>query len=190
MATFYKGVGPGTFLYAQDFRLTGLAPHAPGSLSRISSLMSHITHGTTMSGYISLTKSYGVARAYAFAGRIPPSATSPGFVYEIEINDPPPAGLTLVDPICEIGSANVNPGLRHTYHHDGDQSLLLGIADPIGMAHHLGQMTIDPPNSGRTPRHPTISIEMEAMVRALRDAEVLVAGNIPTICFVHRHDVY
>jgi hypothetical protein len=58
------------------------------------------------------------------------------------------------------------------------------------MAHHLAQMTIDPPNSGRTPRHPIISMETEALVRALRDSEVLVTGNIPTICFVGRHDVY
>lgn len=189
MALFYKGVAVGTHLHAQNLRLTGLGPRSLVGNPGVRTLMAHITHGTTTSGYISLTRSYGVAKAYALSGTTPPTPANPGHVYEVEINDPLPAGLTLVDPLCEIAVTLNNPRLS-TYHHDGNQNLLLGIVDPATMRRHLTQFVADPPNSGRIQRQPHISLETEALVRTLRDAEILVSGNIPSGCFVERHDVF
>ncbi|HXP60393.1 MAG TPA: hypothetical protein VN829_07880 [Dongiaceae bacterium] len=44
---------------------------------------------------------------------------------------------------------------------------------------------------GATTRRPaTLSQELETTVFALRDAELLAVGAIPSTCVIHRHDVY
>ena len=47
-----------------------------------------------------------------------------------------------------------------------------------------------PPPAGGAPRPPNLSLELETLVRALRDAEVLIVGTIPTTCIINRIDVY
>ncbi len=190
MPTYFKGVAPGTHLHTMDLRLIGLAPRSPGSTPDTRTLVGHIAHGTTLSSFISLTTSYGVAEQYALAGRTAPTASNPGHVYEIELFDPLPRGLTVVDPTCEVSTSTGNHWLSVAYHHDGDQEFLLGLVDPSSMASMLVKPARNPPGSGRTPRAPGVPIELEALVRALRDSEVLVTGNIPRSCFVNRYDVY
>lgn len=46
-----------------------------------------------------------------------------------------------------------------------------------------------PPNTAATSRTPNLSIELETIVRALRDAEVLAEGAIRPAWVLQRHDV-
>lgn len=190
MAIFYKGIAPGTRLHGNNLLFAGLTPRNPGSAPSHSGLMSHICDGTTFSCYISLTRSYGVARSYAFGGRLPPSQAVPGYIYEIELTIPLPSGMNLIDPISETALQNGSPLASHTYHHDGDQDFLLGVVDPRTMGHHLSTSVRDPPGSSRPTRSAHLTKELETLVRALRDAEVLVAGNLPANCFKCRYEVW
>ena len=49
---------------------------------------------------------------------------------------------------------------------------------------------MQPPVSEGTPRPPNLTIELETLVRALRDAEILAHGNIPATCVKNRLEVY
>ena len=49
---------------------------------------------------------------------------------------------------------------------------------------------MQPPASEGTPRSPNLTIELETLVRALRDAEILAHGNIPVTCVKNRFEVY
>ena len=103
MPLFYRGAGVGTYWDLNDALLNGFTPQSPSTPPSINQLMQHISQGTLTSPYVSLTRSYGVALDYALAfGRTQPTATSPASVYEIELVDPLPAGLRLIDPIKEI----------------------------------------------------------------------------------------
>lgn len=187
VAVFYKGVGVGTYLHSFDLRVTGLSPHNPGGPRNIAAIMSHIARGTTYSAYVSLTSSYGVAREYAFAGRTHPTRHSPAHVYEVHIGAPCPG---LVDPVRKV--TNIKPfRLPPAYHHRGDQRFLLGVVDPAGHSAHLTKPEEVPPGLTMTPKRPPhLAIELETVVRALRDAEVLFAGHIPSFYFVNRYDVF
>jgi hypothetical protein len=191
MALFYKGVGPGTYLSSKDLRIDGMTPRRPGSLPDLHTLLSHIADGTTNSCYMSLTRSYGVARAYAFAGTIAPSSTNPGYIYEIDLTDPLPPGVSVIDPLAEIARHNSDPLAQYSYQHDGDQDFLLGAVDPVRMNAHLTQQAHDPPGSARAARQAHLSKELETLVRILRDAEILAVGNLPGNCFRSvRHEVW
>ena len=76
------------------------------------------------------------------------------------------------------------------YQHDGLPDFLLGIVDPGNMGHFLAQHAKQPPSSEGTPRSPNLTIELETLVRALRDAEILAHGIIPAICVKNNFDVY
>ena len=108
MAVFYKGVAPGTFLSRTDLRTTGLMSRLPGAAASNHALLTHICDGTSGTPYTSLTRSYGIAKAYAFAGRVPPSAAMPGHVYEIIIDKALPS-LEVLDPIRAIASLHPDP---------------------------------------------------------------------------------
>ena len=90
----YKGVRIGTFLYqsANDPMTKGIS--ARNSLAAVStgSIEMHIARGTTTSPFVSLSKSFGVARNYAIEGSLTrPSSSSPAYVYEIDVPDLLPA---------------------------------------------------------------------------------------------------
>jgi hypothetical protein len=137
---------------------------------------------------VSLTSSYGIALDYAlYAGRNPASPARPAYVYEIEFSsDRLP--VTLIDPVSEIAARDALGAVK--YHHDGRQSFLLGVVSPSRMARHLTAPVVQPPPNLITPRPPNLSPELETLVRALRDAEILVHGAIPRTCITHRHDVH
>jgi hypothetical protein len=77
-----------------------------------------------------------------------PTPATPAFVYEIDIPDPVPAGLTLIDPVKEIAATLPSPVTSTSYFHDGDKNFILGVASPALMAAHLLAPIRQPPGSG------------------------------------------
>ena len=188
MTRFWKGVGVGTFLHGADLRITGIAPARPGASHSGTSVMQHVAWGSTRSPLISLTKSWDVAKDYARnSGYSPPTAANPAYVYEVVVPDPLPPGVELIDPVCFVATLNTNP-LTSSYHHDGNQAFLLCIVDPLKNP-TPANISFPPLLRGGTPRPPNRTIELETMVRSLRDAEVLVLGNVPQAWVQDRHEI-
>ena len=191
MAIFYRGAGVGTYWHVNDALISGFNAHVPGAARTSSSLISHIKNGTTTSAFISMTRSYSVAWSYAiFSGYAVPTSSHPAFVYEIEVLDPPPIGVVVLDPLREI-SNSVPPILgAASYQHDGFPDFLMGVVDPKTMAHYLTKPIQHPPPGGATPRAANLSPELETLVRALRDAEILAVATIPASCVIKKHPVF
>jgi len=133
-----------------------------------------------------------VAVQYAISGQSVPRPGNPAFVYEVEIEERDGCGTRLVDPVVEVARDLGSPFDARSYHHDGDLKFLLGIADPGSRegAEYLRQWVMFPPPGHGTPRTPLLGIELEALVRALRDAEVLAFGAIVASQVKRRIDVY
>lgn len=188
MALFYKGVGVGTFLHANDPRLNGMPPRAPVIGYNIGVAMRHVARGTTVSPCVSLTRSYGVAEMYAREASLTfPSPTTPAYVYEVDIPDPVPTGVTLVDPVKAVAATLPSPVTALSYFHDGDKDFILGVASPTLMAMHLTAPITQPPGSVGAARSANLTLELETLIRALRDAEVLVLGTVPASRVTTRH---
>lgn len=189
MARFYKGVPAGTFFHSMDLRVMGIFPRFPGASPSINNLMQHIARGTTSSCFVSLTRSYGVAEMYAKqAFKILPTAGGPPpHVYEIDIDDP--SSVTVLDPIIELAKTLSLPCDTYTYCHDGDKNFLIGVADQAGMATYFGAPVRYPPGSTGPSKSANLSIQLETLVCALRDAEMLVYGTVPAKCVSGRYDV-
>lgn len=81
-----------------------------------------------------------------------------------------------------------SPLTTPTYHHDGDQSFVLGVIDPVSNQHVLSA-PIYTALPGATARPANLSEHLETLLRTLRDAEILAVGNIPATCIVNRHNV-
>jgi hypothetical protein len=188
MALFYRGAGPGSHSHVHDARELGFAPHFPGQTASVSRLIHHITRATTMSPYISFSHSYGVALSYAVVG---PGGFAtpevPGYVYEVEISDDKECGV--LDPVKEIARSLPHPWLEPNYRHDGEPTFLLGVVDPVNMRASLQAHCLFPPLSIGTSRTPHLSEQLEGMVRALRDAEILVRGKVPSGLVKCRYEV-
>ena len=185
---FYKGVGVGTHHHPTDLRTTGIMPRAPGALDEIA-VQRHIARGTPFSPCISLTRSYGVAENYARNyGLAAPTAARPAYVYEVEIPDDP--GIAIIDPVDFIASRHANPLVSPSYHHDGDQDFLGFVAYPgayVGVVPHAPR----PPGMSGAGTYPVHrSTELDTIVFALRDAEVLVHGGISKAWITIRHDIH
>jgi hypothetical protein len=189
MAIFFKGVGVGTHLHATDLRTTGITPVNPGAAHSVDAVMRHVALATITSCYVSLTKSEGVAIDYARnAGRRPPSPADPAYVYEVDTAAVP--SLQLLDPLCFIVSQQPGPLASPSYHHDGNQEFLRHVVDPS-----LSLL------SGRWPTAPRLpgmvggasavrlTLELKAMARAMRDAEILVVGTLPQMCVTNRYNI-
>jgi len=190
LALFYR-IAIGTFWHANDAQLTSFSAQRPSQQPSLDRLMNHIVYGTVTSPYVSLTRSYGIALNYALDfSRTPPSATNPAFVYEIEIADPLPSGLSLLDPLREVVQSFPQPESDYTYHHNGDNLYLLGVISPTSMGRYLRQMVKQPPPGGGTPSSRSLTLQLQTIVRALRDAEVLAFGTIPRTAIRARYDVW
>jgi hypothetical protein len=192
MAIFYRGAGINTYWYLNDPIEHGFVARAPGMTPTITRQMLHIARSTVNSPFISLTRSYAVAWRYAMVSseRVP-TLRDPAYVHEIEIQEPLPPGLQLLDPVKEVAQVLPSPiSLGPPYQHDGLPDFLLGIVDPGNMGHFLAQHAMQPPSSEGTPRSPNLTIELETLVRALRDAEILAHGIIPATCVKNSFDVY
>ncbi|HEX4630368.1 MAG TPA: hypothetical protein VH188_05335 [Chthoniobacterales bacterium] len=189
MATFYRGAGVGSYWHRRDARITGFVAHEPGANRNLPNLIGHVRDGTTKSPYISLTRSYSVAWNYA-VGWGTPTAADPAFVYAIEINNPPPAGLQILDPLLELLQKFNCPIDGATYHHDGNPDFLIGVIDRTNYQACLDRPIQSPPPGGATARPANLCPELETIVRALRDAELLAVGIIPRECVVTRYEVF
>src|SRR5229473_3169541 len=102
MAFFYKGVANGTYWHIHDAQKIGLAARAPQAPDSLDRLMNHIARAQTVSSpFISLTLSYSVAWAYAVVGRTLKGSITRGVIYEIELAEPLPKGVSIIDSRCE-----------------------------------------------------------------------------------------
>ncbi len=192
MAIFYRGAGIGTYWYHNDPVRQGFIARAPGMEPTTSRLMHHIARGTINSPFISITRSYGVAWHYAMSSsERTPTLSDPAYVHEIEIQEPLPPNLQLLDPVKEVTRTLPSPtSPGPPYQHDGLPDFLIGIADPGNMEHFLTPSSLQPPGSEGTPRTPNLTIELETLVRALRDAEILAHGIISATCVKNSFNVY
>lgn len=190
MPTFYRGAGLATYWHARDARIQGFQAWTPSKDPTLLGVMHHIVRGTIVSPYISMTRSYGIAFDYATKNsRSKPTKDKPAFVYEVEI-DERDSNVNLIDPVTVIASFNPAPYEHYSYHHDGGRDFLHGVVDPQRFARILNKPYRQPPPHGGTPRPPLLTIELEAMVRALRDAEILAVSYIPRSCVVERYAVW
>ena len=195
MATFYKGAGVGTHWHIHDSREVGFEARSPTTQPTIKALITHVAEGTTNSPYISLTRSYAVAWDYAVRGGTDiRTLDKRGYVYEIEIDVPLPFGLELFDPVKEVARSLPNPidvdseGGYPFYQHNGLPTFLLGVVSPESMAHFQVGRQPQPPGPGAS-CPPNLTPQLEALVKALRDAEVLLHGHIPSSCVKNRFEV-
>ena len=190
MAIFYRGAGINTYWYLNDPIEHGFTARSPKMTSTTARQMLHIARSTVNSPFISLTRSYGVAWRYAMVSseRVP-TLRDPAYVHEIEIQEPLPPGLHLIDPVKEVAQMLPPPtSSGPPYQHDGLPDFLLGIVDPEIWGMH--NMPCNHLHSEGTPRSPNLTIELETLVRALRDAEILAHGIIPATCVKNSFDVY
>ncbi len=188
----YRGAGIGSYWYVHNPAETGFTARAPRASPTPERLMQHISRGTGNSPFISLTRSYAVARHYAMLiSTRTPTPQDPAYVYEVEIEFPLLSGLQLLDPVKVVAQALpdiASPG--PPYQHDGIPNFLLGVVDSENMREFLEKHAPQPPSSEGTPRPPNLSIELETLVRALRDAEILALGIIPAVCVKNCFDIY
>lgn len=184
MTVFYKGVGVGTHWHDNDASDLGFVPKAPEVIPSKDRLIQHIARANVASPYVSLTSSYGVAYAYAT-----PTEDTPGYVYEIELTAPMPRGVKLVDPIREIATDAPALPTHPPYGHDGDQKFLLGVLNRE-MKELLLRNIIQPFPGVGVPRPANLSLELETLAYVLRDAEILVIGNIPAACILNRYEAW
>lgn len=192
MPIFYRGAGINTYWYLNDPVVRGFSARDPGAVVTTTRLMLHIARSTVNNPFISLTRSYAVAWDYAMlSSERSPTLSDPAYVHEIEIQEPLPPGLQLLDPVKEVAQILPVPtNLVPPYQHDGLPDFLLGVVNPREMGHFLQQHSLQPPSSEGTPRPPTLTIELETLVRALRDAEILARGIIPATYVRNRFDAY
>lgn len=192
MPIFYRGACINSYWHLNNPTETGFTARAPETRPTIHRLMHHIARGTITSPFVSLTRSPAVAWHYAvFDSLEVPTRSNPAYVYEIEINEPLPSGLRLLDPIKEV--AKVLPAPTYpgpSYQHDGPPDFVLGVVNPRNMAHFLALQSQQLPFSEGTPRPANLTLELETLVRAIRDAEILAQGSIPAAYILNRFDVY
>jgi hypothetical protein len=191
MSIFYKGVSTGSYWHEHDAQLNGMTPKAPHTPITKDRVLQHIARAVLDSPFMSLTQSFGVAHHYAlYFSRAVTNASKPAYVYEIEISEPLPEGLTLVDPLRAIAGDVPEPPIDVPYGHDGDSEFLLGVISPKRMRRFLEKPIKQPPPGTGTPRAANLSLALETLVRALRDAEILACGTIPSDSIVSRHAVW
>lgn len=190
MATFFRGAGIGTYWHDNDARTEGFCAWKPGMDRSLQTMIDHIKDGTISSPFISLTRSFSIARSYAVGcAHGSPTEEKPAFVYQIEIAAPLPPGLVIVDPVCEILRDFQSPVNGATYQHDGNADFLIGVIDRYHYQDMLKRTIHSPPPGGAIPRTANLSQELEAIICALRDAELLAIGSIPKNCVTKRYPI-
>jgi len=189
MARYYRGAGVGTYWHSRDARASGFVAAAPGTTAGPLLMIDHVVNQITLSSpYVSMTRSYEVAEHYAkYFGLAAPTANAPAYVYEI-IFDPLPSGVQLYDPIQELAKSLTSPlATPPFYQHNGAPDVLLGLVDRVRFGFVLTRPVRNP--GSPTGVGPHISDHLNALVRALRDAEVLAYASIPQSCVRMRHSI-
>jgi hypothetical protein len=177
----FKGASAGSHWYVHDPRTNNGFVSSPGTKD-VAAIVNHITNYSHPSPYLSFTASPAIARGYAL-----PIGGSVGRIYEIyEIETAKLSPVELYDPLFEITTAYGKlakfKGPLWTTHHEGDAGLLSAVAE--------GRTPRAPvPHRRHAQRPPQVGAHLQAVVFALRDAEVLLAGNLPSTCIVDAWDV-
>lgn len=150
---------------------------APG----LNFVLSHINTSPHRSPCLSFTTSYAIAHQYALFGPGGPATqASPGHVYVVDLSQLPAAAVMhFIDPIAEI--ATNNGGLAHC--HNGGA----GLVDEVAKSVTSYSLAIQR-HGKRGP--PMITPAFQAMVRAMRDAEILIYGSVQLNAVVDRDDIY
>ncbi len=191
MVRLYKGVAPGTHHHATDLRTTGIAAHSPNDNVNLQAFVQHVALGSMHSPLISLSSSYAVAAQYAAVGKRRARHGSPGYVYQIDVPDPVPPSIEVHDAALYIANELLNSNNALTilnYRHNGDREFLLSVVNPQRFGHLKSTPPIVP--SGlMTSSPPLLTDQLKAMVHALRDAEVMVARNVPKSWVTYRFNV-
>lgn len=183
----YKGVGTGTFNHSRDLRKVGIEPRSPSPRkASVHDVCQHVARGTTTSPFISFSRSYGIAYNYALNYSVTePTISSPAYVYEVAIPDR--ARVEIIDPVLLVASEQKDPLGSPSYHHDGEQDFMRYVLDPNERLFGA-PLALRPPGMGAAA--PTrLEIELETIAFALRDAEILVEGNILKDWVITRYDV-
>ncbi len=189
MATFFRGAGIGTYWHDKDARVSGFSPHEAGMSRSTQAIIDHIKNGTTQSPYVSLTRSYSIAHSYAVSGgHRTPSKTDPAYIYQIEIPSDC-TGFSVLDPIREILEPFKSPLDGSGYQHDGHSDFLIGVIDGSNIA-CLHKAIFAPPPKVVSSKAANLSPELEAIVCALRDAELLAVGSIPKNYITKRYEIF
>jgi len=149
--------------------------------------MNHVARGTVTSPFVSLTRSFGVALDYARQGPLPPSSETPAYVWEVEIPEKVPPGIKVIDPVKEVARFLPGPLASAHYAHDGPQSFLLAVIDPATFPDANLAVPLPPGGSGPA-KAANLSLELQTLVSALRDSEILVCGTIPKEWIVMRYE--
>ena len=183
---YFKGVGIGTYLHTKDLFKHGITPKEQRACE-VHDVVGHIAKCAD-TPLISLTRSFGVARDYASNYALyPPTAKNPGMVYEIVI--PHPAPVTIIDPVQAIASMQQSLLSFAKYHHDGDQSVVEYLLDPLRRA--TGPFPMSPQRPPAVTSLPArVPLELKAIVYALRDAEILVEGKIDQSWIKAMHPIF
>jgi hypothetical protein len=190
MTHFYKGVGVGTYLHLKDLKSIGIAPADPNGLFNCDMAMQHISSGPDHTPCVSVTRSYAVAEGYARTGKFPPSSGAPGYVYVIDVPKTLPPKIDVVDPVYIVAEECKNPLISPSYHHDGGQKFLIGVVSPSTHRRCLNAHPPRPPGSSVISRPPNLSQHLQTMVFALRDAEALIVGSVPSAWIIDRLPIY
>ena len=186
MPTMYRGAPLHSYWHTHDATRFGFNGQLPTTTHSVNIMIDHILGLTSQTPYTSLTFSYGVARAYAEVSsvRASPTAANPAYVYLIDLSDPLPTGLSLYDPVKMIANMVPPPPAPVPYQHEGTPDYLLGVVDPNTYGHFLIAHRLSSSAAGGTPSTSTDtpSSSLVALVRALRDSEILACGLIPPHC--------
>jgi hypothetical protein len=190
MAIFYRGVGAGSYWNtgSRDPRMTGFTPQDPRVTPSTDQVMRHVIHGPQNSPYVSLTRSWGVALHYARNGRVRPTSASPAHIWVIEISDPLPPNVSLVDPVVEVATSLPAPQNGISYQHDGLPTCLIGLIDVSQRQLILDPIPV-PPGSNPPLTAPNITVQLKTIVFGLRDAEILAVGTVPCSCIKTFHEI-
>ena len=100
----------------------------------------------------------------------------------------PIGSLEIYDPVKEITKGLPGP-FSPPYQHDGYPDFLHGIVSPKQYRQQLERPYPQPPPAQGTSRPANLTIQLETLVRALRDAELLVLGDIPASRVTNRFKV-
>lgn len=176
----WKGAAPGSHWHTTNAVGVGFfgPPGAAGPVA--SAALRHITLGSSPSPFVSFSTSYDVAYTYATLGGTIPG----GFVYEVDTTLVPVAPMTY-DPVQLISAAT-----QFSHQHDGPQHLIAGVAN-VALAPSLSAVLTTAPlrfgGMAGVGAGPNVTQELTGLVRAIRDAEVLLASPVPADCIFARH---
>lgn len=177
----YKGAAPNSYWHQNDPRINGhFAAARPRLATSASRMVKHIAEASNNSPFVSFTYSFAVATEYALDGA---TETNRGRVYEVDFSVlSGDREAILFDPVHSICKH-----FNWVHNHDGGQDLIVGIADPL-RGDILEAYPRRPPTAPQ--RFAKFDQSLEALVRAIRDSEVLTVSFTLADGMINAYDLY